>query len=327
VIIRVRAAAINPVDYKAPKAVLGPVAGLDLAGVVESVPEGFKGSLKLGDEVYGTAKGSLADLVLANASSLALKPKSVSFTEAAAMPTTYLTSLQGLRDHGGLPSGGRVLIIGASGGCGTAGTQLAKTLGASHIVGVCSGKNADYVRSHGADRVVDYACERIEESFGAADKADNALRFDVVYDCATNSGGGEDYKAASLKCLKSPSGEKGSGGAGQYVAINGAAGMWVRHFTGVGQKKHQHLFLTDANTKDLSYLAGLADADGTAVRPVVSCTLPFSHEGVSEGFRLLQSRRVVGKVVFDIAGAGAGAAAVVASSGAAAQAEESERSA
>eukprot|EP00802_Teleaulax_amphioxeia_P017590 Tamp_17752.p1 GENE.Tamp_17752~~Tamp_17752.p1 ORF type:complete len:391 (-),score=91.40 Tamp_17752:198-1223(-) len=294
VIVRVHAAAINPVDYKAPKALLGPVAGLDLAGVVEAVGAGHTGSLKVGDEVFGTAKGSLAERVLANAGALARKPSTASFIEAAALPTAYLTSLQGLRDHGGLREGARVLIIGASGGCGTAGLQLARRLGASHVAGVCSGKNVEYVKQNGAHRTIDYTSERIEALFGK--QAANDDRFDVVYDCATNSGAGEDYKAQALQCLKQPS--------GQYVAINGALGMWLRLFTGWGQRKNEHLFLTNVNTADLEYLASLVDAPaatGATVKAVIFRELPFSAAGVDEGFQLLKSRRAVGKIVFDIA--------------------------
>jgi NADPH:quinone reductase-like Zn-dependent oxidoreductase len=307
VIVRVHAAAINPVDYKAPKAILGAIVGLDFAGVVEAVGEGHTGTLKVGVEVYGAARGSLADLVLANAKSLALKPKTATFLEAASMPTTYLTGLQGLRDHGKLPTGGRVLVIGASGGCGLAGLQLARSMGASLIVGVCSSKNAEFVKQHGAHRVVEYNSERIETYFGK--QVANEERFDVVYDCATNSGGGEDYKAQALNCLKQPT--------GQYVAINGAVGMWLRFLTGWGQKKNEHLFLANANTGDLAYLASLMDAVGTGdgtpaaqVKPVICRVLPFSASGVHEGFELLKSRRAVGKVVFDIAASREGAAGI-----------------
>jgi NADPH:quinone reductase-like Zn-dependent oxidoreductase len=328
VLVRVMAAAINPVDYKAPKALLGPIVGLDLAGVVEAVGDGHTGALKVGDEVYGTAKGSLADLVLANAKALALKPKTASFVQAAALPTACITSLQALRDHGSLRAGGRVMIIGASGGCGTYGLQLARSMGASHIVGVCSSNNAEYVKEHGAHRVVDYRAQKFEAVFGK--QAANDERFDVVYDCATNSGGGEDYKAQAIQCLKQPN--------GQYVAINGAVGMWLRMLTGWGQKKNQHIFFTNMNTSDLEYIASLVDGTGANPLPQLTMpicrTLPFTADGVAEvyihthahthmrthtrtrararththththtciqGFGLLKSRRAVGKIVFEI---------------------------
>merc|ERR1711936_211582 len=118
--------------------------GLDFAGVGEAVPD-TESVFKVGDEVYGTTSGSMAEFAVCKSASTALKPGDLSFEEAAALPTAYITGLQGLRDQGGLQEGDKVLVIGASGGCGIAGVQLAKSLGASEIVGVCSGKNKDMV--------------------------------------------------------------------------------------------------------------------------------------------------------------------------------------
>ena len=303
VLLRVHAAAINPVDYKVGKSLLGPIVGLDVAGTVEAVGDASRSELRVGDEVYGTARGALAERVLATAGALARKPRALSWAQAAAMPTAYLTALQGLRDHGALARGGRVLVVGASGGCGTAAVQLATALGAAEVVGVCSGKNAELVRAQGAARVVDYTKEPLS---AACAGGAGAAAFDVVFDAATNSGAGENYKAAAIACLR-----KGAPGAaaGQYVAINGGAGMWLRMFT-IGQRKNEHLFLTNAVTADLEQLAALADGDGGApeeggvtasrVRPVIALQLPFTAEGVSRGFALLQSRRAVGKVVFEM---------------------------
>ena len=114
VLIRVKAAAINPVDYKLGR-MLGSVVGLDVAGVVESVGSNVT-SLNVGDEVFGGVKGSLAEFAVGKPESLGKKAKCLSFVEAAAMPIAYMTSLQSLRDAGKLEPGSRVLIIGASGG-------------------------------------------------------------------------------------------------------------------------------------------------------------------------------------------------------------------
>ena len=123
VLIEIRAAAINPVDYKVGKMLLGPKVGLDFSGVVRQVGAEVT-QLVAGDEVYGTAAGSLAEYVVVDAGRIAKKPHSLSFTQAAAMPTVYLTGLQSLR-AGGLSKSSKVLVIGASGGCGSAGVQLA----------------------------------------------------------------------------------------------------------------------------------------------------------------------------------------------------------
>merc|ERR1719348_2235898 len=157
-LIKIKAAAINPVDYKVPKMMLGPIMGLDFAGVVEAVPD-TEISFKIGDEVFGTTKGSMTEYALCKAATTALKPSEFSCEEAAALPTAYITALQGLRDKGSIKEGDRVLVIGASGGCGLAGVHLAKALGAEEVVGVCSGRNKELVLGQGATKVVDYTNE------------------------------------------------------------------------------------------------------------------------------------------------------------------------
>ena len=307
VLVRIKSAAINPVDYKAPKLILGPIVGLDFSGVVESVG-GNINQFKVGDEVYGKVKGSLADFALANPDEIALKPKSLSFSEAAAMPVTYLTSLQALRDYGALQKDGRVLIIGASGGCGIAALQLAKSMDAGHIAAVCSGRNAELVTSHGADEVIDYTQHNVVNYFrGNSENGEikEAHKFDVIYDAASGSGAGEDYKPCSAQLLCKDD-EATNRKHGQYVAINGGIDVWLRQFT-IGQKKNQHLLLTNTNTADLNILSNLADngwsdpkGEHNKISPLVAQLFPFNAENVSKGFEHLKSRRVVGKVVFDM---------------------------
>ena len=307
VLVRIKAAAINPVDYKAPKIILGTRVGFDFSGVVESVGSSVT-KFAAGDEVFGATKGSLADFAISDPDRIAKKPQSLSFSEAAALPVTYLTSLQGLRDYGSLKKGARILVIGASGGCGIAALQLAKSMGAGKIVAVCSGKNSDLVKSHGADEVIDYTKHNVTDYFRAKSTGgdvDECFKFDVIYDAATHSGAGEDYKTNSLELLCNEGGPNKT--HGQYVAINGKVDMWMRLFTRIGQKTNQHLFLADPNTTDLECLSKLAnegwtDENGEQKRlaPVVAEFLPFSSENVDKGFELLKSRRVVGKIVFDM---------------------------
>ena len=303
--VHIKAAAINPVDYKAPKLILGTGVGLDFSGVVESVGSGVD-KFSVGDEVYGKVKGSLADYAIADPKEIAIKPKSVSFSEAAAMPITYLTSLQALRDKGGLQKDGRLLIIGASGGCGIAAIQLAKSMGAGYIVAVCSGKNADLVKSHGADEVIDYTQTDVLsylQASSSGSEIEESLKFDVIYDAASGSGAGENYKQSSTQLLRNEGTNKKHG---QYVAINGGLNMWLRNFT-IGQKKNEHLFLTDTNTEDLNILTNLVDEgwkneNGEEKRliPIVAKLFEFNADNVEEGFKQLKSRRVVGKIVFDM---------------------------
>ena len=286
VLVQVRSAGINPVDYKAPKLLLGSVVGLDVCGIVEAVGES---PFKVGDRVYGTTKGSLAERAICNSAALSLAPETLPDEMCAAIPTVYVTALQALRDYGNLQCGGSVLVIGASGGCGLAGVQVAIALGAKTVVGVCSGKNRDIVLENGATRVIDYT----QENFWEQDE-----KFDIVFDTATNSGGNEDYKEHALSVLKpdADGGESGHG-HGQYVAINGFISMWLRAFT-IGQKKNEHLFLTDVNTGDLDLIRTFV-MEGK-IKPVVQTTLQLNADDLQHGFEQLKSRRTVGKITFKV---------------------------
>eukprot|EP01063_Lacrimia_lanifica_P038247 TRINITY_DN8080_c0_g1_i1.p1 TRINITY_DN8080_c0_g1~~TRINITY_DN8080_c0_g1_i1.p1 ORF type:complete len:340 (+),score=92.06 TRINITY_DN8080_c0_g1_i1:73-1020(+) len=282
VVVEVRAAAINPVDYKVGR-MMGPVVGLDLAGVVKAVAEDSTGPWKVGDEVYGTSKGSLAELVLARGSALGQKPPRLSFREAAALPVAYITGLQALQ-WGGVTEGSRVLVIGASGGCGIAALQLSKAMKAASVVAICSGKNADLCKSHGATEVLDYTAPSFR---GMYQDASETERFDVIYDAATGSGAGEEYKDWSLARLRAE---------GKYVAINGSAWYWARKFT-IGYPKNQNLILTDVSTQALADLAAIVALD-TAVHPLISSTFGLSQEEVDKAFDGLRGRRTRGKIVF-----------------------------
>ena len=148
VLLKVKCAAINPVDYKAPWPIMGTVVGIDVAGIIEEVGSKVD-TFKVGDEVYGAVgrDGSLAEFTATDPEGLSLKPSSLTFTEAAALPSSYLTSFQALKHYGKIREGDRVLVIGASGGTGTAGLQLSKVFGAKEIVGVCSERN-DRIRKY-----------------------------------------------------------------------------------------------------------------------------------------------------------------------------------
>jgi len=292
-LIRVKAAAINPIDYKAPWPVLGTVVGLDFSGVVEEKGSQVGEKFNVGDEVYGTANrsGSLAEFTTVQPSNIALKPKSLSFVETASLNVAYVTSLQSLRDYGKVQSGDRVLIIGASGGCGTAAVQIAKAMGAKDIIGVCSGKNAELVKSLGATDIVDYTKQTVKEfCLNGKEKIEEDQKFDVIYDAATNSGAGEDYKDSSMELLKDDGKRHG-----QYVAINGFIGTWLRRLT-IGMKANQHLVMCKTDTEILEYLAKMIDEN--EIKPVIADDMPFDADNVEKGFVSLKSRRTVGKIVF-----------------------------
>ena len=148
------------------------VIGADIAGRVEAVGAAVT-QFKPGDVVFGQSKGArsaFAEYACADENEVALKPANLSFEQAAAVPVAAITALQGLRDHGQIQAGQKVLINGASGGVGTFAVQLAKSFGAE-VTAVCSTRNVDMARQIGADHVIDYT----QENFSR-----NRQRYDLI---------------------------------------------------------------------------------------------------------------------------------------------------
>src|SRR5665811_2031490 len=188
VLVRVRAAGVNPADWaimsglpyiarpvyglRKPK---NAVRGTDVAGQVEAVGQGVT-RFRPGDEVFGWCLGAYAEYASASEDALALKPANLTFEQAASVPMASLVALQALRDHGNVQAGQSVLINGASGGIGTFAVQIAKSLGAQ-VTGVCSTGNVDMVRSIGADHVIDYTSEDFTRS---------GQRYDFILDNVAN---------------------------------------------------------------------------------------------------------------------------------------------
>jgi NADPH:quinone reductase-like Zn-dependent oxidoreductase len=170
VLVRVRAASINPLDWhymrgtpyimRFDTGLRRPAVtrlGVDFAGTVEAAGKGVT-RFKPGDDVFGTRTGALGQYVAVREARVVAKPVGISFEQAAALPVAAVTALQSLRDKGHLKAGEKVLINGASGGVGTFAVQIAKSMDA-HVTGVCSGRNAEMVRTLGAEQVIDYTKE------------------------------------------------------------------------------------------------------------------------------------------------------------------------
>jgi NADPH:quinone reductase-like Zn-dependent oxidoreductase len=187
VLVRIRAAAANPMDdglmggvyllrlmtgLRKPKPTRP---GADLAGEVEAVGKNVT-RFQPGDPVFGAARGAFAEYVCAPEDKLATKPANITFEQAAAIPVAGSTALQGLRDKGRLQPGQKVLINGAAGGVGTFAVQIAKSFGAD-VTGVCSTGSVDLVRSLHADHVVDYTRDDVTR---------NGKRYDLILDCVGN---------------------------------------------------------------------------------------------------------------------------------------------
>src|SRR5712691_9910410 len=176
VLLRVHAAGVNPIDWKIRQGLLKdfqPVTfpytpGIEVAGVVEEVGSGVT-AFEIGQAVMGQiASGAYAEYLTIPVEALARKPESLSFAEAAAVPVGARTAWRTLFDHGGLTAGQRVLIVGAAGGVGLWAVQLAKWKGAQ-VIGTASTANLEFVRSLGADRVVDYTTTPVESAVQEVD--------------------------------------------------------------------------------------------------------------------------------------------------------------
>jgi NADPH:quinone reductase-like Zn-dependent oxidoreductase len=291
VLIRVRAAALNPLDWRlmrAPAIVARLVGistfpdfslpGVDVAGVVEAVGSAVT-RFKPGDEVFGTGKGSCAEFACAPTDKIALKPGELSFEQAASIPIGGLTALQALRDHARVQPGQKVLINGAAGGVGVFAVQLARWLGAE-ITGVCSTRNLEFVRSLGAHHAIDYTHD---------DFTRGPTRYDVIFDLV----GHRSLNACRL--VLAPK--------GFYVAAAPPKGL-VRMFMRVpairivplfvGQK--MKFFSAKARHDDLQLLAGLM-AEGKIVS-VIDRTVPLAE--TPDAMRYLELGHARGKVVIAV---------------------------
>jgi len=292
VLILVRTASVNPFDVhmmrgdplvlramaglRAPK---NPRLGVDVAGEVAALgPDASR--LKVGDHVFGTGRGSFAEYVCAAESALAVTPRALTFEQAAAAPVAGLTALQGLRDRGRLQAGQRVLINGAAGGVGTFAVQIAKASGAG-VTAVCSGRNADLVRSIGADRVIDYT----REDFTAG-----AERYDVILDCHAIRPLRDCMRVLTPKGIYVFVGGPGSGLLGPMArALEGAVlSPFVRQtLTMVGAK---------SGAQDLAALRALLERG--KVVPVIDRT--YRLPDVPDAIRYLEEGHARGKVVITV---------------------------
>ena len=289
VLVKICAAGVNPVDYHTLKGGLArfigwllripenPRVGTDLAGRVEAVGHNIT-QFKPGAEVFGTCVGSFAEYALARENRLALKPATISFEAAAAVPVAALTALQGLRDKGHIQSGQRVLINGASGGVGTFAVQIAKAFG-TEVTAVCSPRNLAMARSIGADQVIDYTQE---------DFTHHGRPYDLIL--AVN---GYHSLLAYWRAL-SPH--------GVYVAAGGTLaqfsqalllGPWVSK---IGSKQMGSMGITKINQPDLVFMSELLAAG--KVKPVIERCYSLSE--VADAMRYIGTGHAQGKVVITV---------------------------
>jgi NADPH:quinone reductase-like Zn-dependent oxidoreductase len=247
------------------------VPGLDIAGTVEAVGTGVT-RFGPGEEVFGTCTGALAEYVGTPEDKLERKPSNLTFEQAAAVPTSGLAALHGIRDAGKVQPGQKVLINGASGGVGTFAVQLAKALGAE-VTGVCSTRNVKLVRVLGADHVIDYTQE---------DFTQGGPRYDLILDNAGN------HSLSALRRALAPT--------GRLIPNSGSAGLgtFITAFVSSPFLRQQgRPYLSVPKLKDLTLLKELIEAG--KVTPAIDRTYPLSD--AADAFRYLENGHARGKVV------------------------------
>ncbi|MFF2453829.1 NADP-dependent oxidoreductase [Isoptericola sp. NPDC058082] len=304
VLVRVRAAGLNPIDFKTrdgglrviTRLRLPLVAGSELAGEVAAVGAGVT-RFAVGDRVHARVDkrrlGAFAPYAAVHESLVAAMPASIGFVEAASLPLAGLTALQALRDELKVAPGDRVLVTGGAGGVGTLAIQLAVWLGAE-VTTTASARGAALVRSLGAARVVDYRAERF---------ADVLHDYDGVLDLT----GGQDLTDAftilrpgrtvvSVAGLPDATTARVDLDAGPLkAALLWAASTAIRRRARHAGVRYRYLFMHPSGA-DLATLADLVD--GGHVRPVVDRTFPFAD--IARAFAYLERGRAKGKVVVEL---------------------------
>jgi NADPH:quinone reductase-like Zn-dependent oxidoreductase len=278
VLVRVRAAGVNPADWAATTGVpsiaragfgllkpTNPVGGSDVAGTVEAIGKNVT-RLKPGDEVFGAGRGAFAEYAVAAETNLVPKPANVTFEQAAAVPMAGLVALQALRDKGDVQPGQKVLIVGAAGGIGTFAVQIAKAFGAE-VTGVCSTSKVDLVRSLGAGHVIDYTKE---------DFTEGGQRYDFILDNVSSQPLSRIRRALAPDGTLVP-----NGGRFHRRWLGAAPNLFKAAVLDMFVSQRLRPFLSLPNHDDLVALKELIQAG--RVRPVIDSTYPLSEAGKALG--------------------------------------------
>lgn len=329
VLVRVKAAAMNPIDCKVlvsmkPLADF-PRVGRDFAGIIEQVGQGIT-DLKVGDEIWGASCPAMQEYLICNSDHVSKKPANITMEEAAGIGVTYVTSYDALfaetikKDRPPITKDTKVLIIGAAGGTGISGCQLAKNCAQARlVVGVCSGQNGNLVKQNGADVVMDHRnvdfkgltnapkeavleqvkkhLETISETVLTKEERDNFDGFDLVYDCVSS---GEDfnYRPISHKLLNSN---------GHYVCINAASGLfWMRailaarlpaFMSGIMLPGNEDLFLASMTRRKGDRLSKWFSEGKLKVNIFKSLSFNDNLPNYNDLYNLQMSRRASGKIL------------------------------
>jgi NADPH:quinone reductase-like Zn-dependent oxidoreductase len=254
-----------------------PIPGIDVAGVVESVGSAVT-TLRPGEEVFGWSSGTLAEYACDRADRFVPRPTNLSLEEAATVPEAAMTALQGIRDHGRIAPGQRVMVIGASGGVGSFAVQVAKALG-GEVTAVVSTRNVELARSIGADDVIDYTRD---------DVLATPMRFDLIYQAAGTT------SPLALRRLLTPKGTLIlSSGQGR---VNGLDRIIKALVTSPFVSQRLATYVTSENREDLVTIRDLIEAG--EVRPLIDRTFPLADAAAA--FRYLEAGHTQGKVVITV---------------------------
>ncbi|MBD2203391.1 NAD(P)-dependent alcohol dehydrogenase [Calothrix sp. FACHB-1219] len=282
-LVKIHASSINPVDWKIRKGMLRfltgnkfpMILGFDLAGEVVEVGSAVTG-FQPGDAIYGSTAvpgGAYAEFAAVPANIVAPKPTNLNYEQAAVVPLAALTALQALRDQGNIQSGQRVLINGAAGGVGIFAVQIAKALD-TVVTGVCSTKNLDFVKSLGADRVIDYTQH---------DFTKDTEPYDIIFDVV-----GKRSPSQCKRVLK-PN--------GVYITTLPSVESFVQSIlTSFLPGQKVKFILEKPNTQELLYLKELIEAG--KMRVVIHRTYPLQE--LAAAHTESETERAVGKIAIAV---------------------------
>lgn len=282
-LIKVKAAGVNPVDYKirngSMKMIVGGkfprTPGGEIAGVVQEAGRATT-RFKPGDHVFAMLTlqgGGNSEYVCVKENLLCAMPAQMDFRDAAAIPLAALTALQALRDKGNIQKNMKVLINGASGGVGTFAVQIAKAYNC-HVTAVCSAANSEWVKQLGADQVVDYTTT----DFTSLDQ-----KFDIILDAVAKS------KPGKCRKIMKP--------AARFVSTIPTPGILLRQALNAFFRKKVFGIMCKPGVKDLEVLKKLAEEG--RLKPVLDKTYPLHEASLAHAY--IETGRVKGKLVLIIA--------------------------
>lgn len=257
-----------------------PVAGMDVSGRVVAIGDDVT-RFAVGDEVFGIGLGTYAEFAAAKESKLLHKPDTITFEQAAASPISGITAVQALLSHGRIEAGQHLLVIGASGGVGSFTVQLAKALGAT-VTGVASTRKLDAVRALGADHVIDYTTQDIDEG---------ERRYDLIVDT-----GGRNELSRIRRAL-TPTGTLVIVGGENGDSLTGGVGRQLRAaLLSPFLKQRLTFFVSDESLDSLEVLAERLE-EGTIVAAIGQ---RFTLEEVPQALRAMEVGTLTGKAVVKV---------------------------